>query len=396
MPPPIPHPETALHLYRHLLREATYLPGLCRSWISQRIQARYHDCRGADAARAKIYTKQAHGNLRYLRSATAGHIERLLHLCALATGRVGKRRRLLAKSELAREPPTSTASLEESSFLPVVSKEMTRATDENKPDQRKKPSVPDLPPDWLDNWSVDRLTTLAASQANKKLPHLITHDLRRTWDPEKNMTRENSYGIPIQARTERSRLRTGWARNFRALLPPLPKSEWEKLGDLVNGRGTPEDYRMPRRRPVARDMTVGDDGVNSSNNNSDDVMPGPGITWQDIITKPVRKLRHGSSRKMKSLTGLDEADKDPRGPGRPEGLRILGGRKMRRMLYTPVWESCPVMEKHPKLNKHKVAWGRVVTEISPPSSRELPFFSEVEEAGGKSRRPGAKGRGKGS
>ncbi|KXJ89155.1 hypothetical protein Micbo1qcDRAFT_213521 [Microdochium bolleyi] len=407
MPPPIPHPETALHLYRHLLREATYLPALCRPWISDRIKTRYRDCREAESARADTYTRQAHGDLRYLRSATAGHVDRLLHLCYLATGRVGKRRRLLAKSGLARDPPASTASLEGESFLPDVSEDSKHKNGkENEPD-RSEPALTqrehtrkkrdrhsrktDLPPDWLDNWAVDKLTALARSQADKKLPHTITHDMRRTWDPEKNMSRENSWGLPIQARTERSRLRLGWARNFKALLPPLPRSEWESLEGLVNGRGRPEDYRLPRRRPVAKSTVVGDSGKDMHSSS-----PGPGITWQDIINTPVRRLQHGSSRKMKSLTGLDEMDQDPRGPGRPEGLRTLGGRKMRRMLYQPVWMASLTMEKHAVSGNFKVKWGQVSPTISSAAGKELPFFDGVETSGGRKSKSGAKQRGRGS
>ena len=135
----IPHPSKPLHLYRHLLREATYLPPLCRPWIASRIQARFLDCRyKKDAKDAKPHVKEAHHWLRYLRSANAGHVERLLHLGYLATGRVGKRRRQLATTFLSKGPPANTSDLEQT-------------------DLKTNPhaSIEGRMPDWLDNVELE-------------------------------------------------------------------------------------------------------------------------------------------------------------------------------------------------------------------------------------------------
>lgn len=106
MPLQIPHPDSLLHLYRHVLREVTYLPPFCRSWVRDTVQAKFRDHR-------RPSVKRAHHALRFLRSANSGHYDRMRHLFYLATGRKGKRYRELSRTNLAKEPPPNSDALHE-------------------------------------------------------------------------------------------------------------------------------------------------------------------------------------------------------------------------------------------------------------------------------------------
>ncbi|KAH7035950.1 uncharacterized protein B0I36DRAFT_240060 [Microdochium trichocladiopsis] len=375
MPPHmIPHPATPLHLYRHLLREASYLPLLCRPWITSRITTRYRECEHSSGQRAANHIKSAHGKLRYLRSANAGNVERLLHLCYLATGRLGKRRRVLAKETLMREPLMSSADLEAES-------------ENERPKHRKRKEK-----DWLDNWDTSKLRAVSKSQLEKK-PRGKGFEMRRAWDPELWKVRETCRGFTIRDSQVRARERRGYRLNFKTLLPPLPNHEWERLEALATGKGAPEEYVLPPRRPVARSIIAHSSGGKGESIST----PGPGLSWMDIISKPMRKLQHPGSRKMQSLSGRSDLNQDPRGPGRPIDTRVVTPRLLQRMVYKPVWEASARMnserDKKTGQPRHRLQWGRVPVTLSQPSSKMLPFFEGVNDFGGfKASSPGLKGR----
>ncbi|KAI1503380.1 hypothetical protein F5X99DRAFT_417338 [Biscogniauxia marginata] len=351
MPLQIPHPSTPLHLYRHLLREASYLPPLCRPWITSRITSRFCDCRHKE--NPKRYIQQAHHDLRYLRSANAGHLQRLLHLCHMATGRVGKRRRQLASAELKEHAVADTAALEEDIKLEVASLLSSKvATD-----------FSGREPDWLSNWSTDKIYAIAASQVARQSGQW-PHNMRRVIDPQKAIPTENCFGRPLTKKLARNKLKRHWVSILRQLLPPLPRGEWDRLAALARGEVGEEELKPPTRRPVAQSLPDTPEPAQSS--------------WIKYVTKPARAVERGNSRKMKSLTG--EEDDDPRGHGRPIGTRRLGPRKLKR-LYGRVWEACPIMEPNTRTGKWSVTWGNTEQRISRPSTRDFQFFEGVKEDG---------------
>lgn len=345
MPLQIPHPNTPLHLYRHMLREATYLPPLCRPWITSRIQARFRDCR--DKPDPKIYIKDAHHYVRYLRSANAGHSDRMLRLCYLATGRIGKRRRILGKYELVSSPPTDSEELEKrtADFIREV-------------DMQEH--------DWLENWSTEKIMAIAVSQSEQQAKDW-PYQMRRLIDPKKVLPTENCFGRPLSQKLIRNKLKKHWAGVLRQLAVPLPREEWNHLGTLARGEADAQHYTLPPRRPVAQ---------SSSANSADN---GDSWSWTDFVTKPVRSLERGNSRKMKSLTG--EEDEDPRGHGRAIGVRVLGGRRLRRSIYARVWGATPTIEQNPRSGKWVVAWGQEKKAIPLPRKKDMQFFQGLDAKG---------------
>ncbi|KAI8959922.1 hypothetical protein F5Y11DRAFT_286380 [Daldinia sp. FL1419] len=341
MPLQIPHPNTPLHLYRHLLREATYLPLLCRPWVTERIQARFRDCR--QKPDPKPHIKDAHHYLRYIRSANTGDVNRMLRLCYFATGRIGKRRRILGRTELSSDPPSNSAELEERVTFP-----------------NGKPRAPD----WLDNWSEEKIMAIAASQhqhQGKNLPF----NMRRNVDPERTIPKENCFGRPLTAKLARNKRKKHWVSILRQLLPPLPRGEWDQLGAIARGEADAKYYTMPPRRRVAQSLSTSHDASKP--------------IWTDFVTKPIRSLERGSSRRMKSLSGRE--DEDPRGHGRPIGVRVLGRRRLRRSLYVGVWQASPIVEKNPRSKKWSITWGHSEQPISKPRKKDLQFFQGINQAG---------------
>ncbi|KAI8626524.1 hypothetical protein F5Y19DRAFT_219298 [Xylariaceae sp. FL1651] len=355
MPLQIPHPNTPLHLYRHLLRESTYLPALCRPWIASRIQQRFRDCYQKDPPAP--YIKQAHASLRYLRSANTGHVKRLERLCFQATGRVGKRSRSLATAQLYSRPATDTAELEQRRVTNTAELSTLMST----------PTAAARKPDWLDNWSIDMISTLAHSQVRQQNSDW-PHTMRRGLDPKQVIERGNCFGRPFPPKVARNKLKKHWAAVLHQLLPPLPRGEWDHLASLVEGDVNAEELKVPTRRPVARCVQ---DNASPANEQWD---------WSQHVLRPARAIERGSSRRRKSLTG--EEDHDPRGHGRPIGIGVVGPRRLQR-IYRRVWQMSPIIEKSNKQNKQSwsVTWGGDQHKISAPSSRDLLFFQGVGKDG---------------
>ncbi|KAH9889741.1 hypothetical protein F4778DRAFT_389997 [Xylariomycetidae sp. FL2044] len=356
MPLQLPHPTTTLHLYRHLLRESTYLPPLCRPWIASRIQGRFRDC--LHVQNKESYIKQAHHDLRYLRSANAGHVERMLHLCFLATGRKGKRRRLLATSELRARPAESSDELDHQIRSITASGSLQ--------DKRLHPDGTPRDPDWLDNWDVTKIKAIAASQVLKQAKNW-PYTMRRLYDPLTALPTENCFGRPFHRKVARAKLKNHWAGVLAQLLPPLPRGEWDRLAVLAAGGPGADGWRMSPRRVVAQ-----------SSSSSTIELPSRSWDWKNFAVKPARQLERGSSRRMKSLTGRE--DDDPRGHGKATGVRTLSARRLRRSIYNRVWEASPILEPG-KANSWRVRWGNLDEKLTNPSARNLRFFNGVDKNG---------------
>ncbi|KAI5919169.1 hypothetical protein F4810DRAFT_518458 [Camillea tinctor] len=371
MPLQIPHPNTTLHLYRHLLREASYLPNLCRPWVLNRMKFQFRDRRDAPEPR---YIEQAHYSLRLLRSVNAGHVERMMRLFYMATGRIGKRRRQLARVHLCK--PLGTSYTADAATADAAALEK---------DGKQNPKERD--PDWLDNWMLDKVRTLARVQAEKQTPSW-PHDMRSNLDPAKVIPAENAFGRPLTPKLRRNKLKKFWTSVIHQLLPPLPREEWDALGVLARGEAAKEEYYLRPRRPVARSLLIDAEDLEDHGDAKDPAHskeleglkeseePVTPKEWTAYVTRPARVVERGSSRKMKSLTG--EEDQDPRGHGRPIGTRDLNyrNRKLQR-LYARVWEACPIMEQRDN-GKWSVVWGNSEIKVSRPKPTELIFFKGVK------------------
>ncbi|KAI1813215.1 hypothetical protein GGS20DRAFT_491908 [Poronia punctata] len=348
MPLQIPHPVTPIHLYRHLLRETTYLPPICRTFVAHRIENSFQK-RRHEAEPAK-YVKRAHAGLRYLRSVNAGHFARLERLCLMATGRLGKRRRHLVAEYLKRPPAANTDELE--------------AQAQARPLYGTKPVKEH---DWLEDWDVDKLLVLAQSQV-KAQKHYWPRETTRALDPKRVLATKNCFKQGPGPRLARNRLKRFFAPILDSLMPPVPKSEWLELQSVVQEDSRHKALRIPPRRPVAR--LAEEDGRPEAQSDEWD--------WSQHALYPSRVLEAGSSRKMKSLTGQE--DQDPRGHGRAIGLKRIALPQVRR-IYNRIWQMTPVMEKKAEGGGWSVTWGGGPTKLTTAPSADFFLFQGVERTG---------------
>lgn len=270
----------------------------------------------------------------------------------MATGRVGKRRRILLAEHLSNPIITDTAEL--------------RAACLTSPDTLYG-TVPTETHDWLENWSVDKILALARSQ----LSHQDSdwpHSMRREIDPKNTLSKTNCFNQPPGPRLARNRLKKHFALLLDQIVAPLPEGEWQHLEALVLGSSRNHLLKIPPRRPVARPVQE-DSSLGLANEEWD---------WTQHVLYPARKLERGNSRKMKSLTGRE--DQDPRGHGRPIGTRFISPQVLQR-IYRRIWEMSPLVKRKPEQNAWTVTWGRKQKKLPIPSAGELAFFQGVGKDG---------------
>ena len=114
----MPRPVTAipgflppLYLYRHLLRECSYLPPAWRETITSAIRGRFRRHRRKDP-RAKAHRAGAFNALRSLRAANGGDKIVMERFIQRGLGRSGQRRRQLLDPFLRSQGPTDSDALD--------------------------------------------------------------------------------------------------------------------------------------------------------------------------------------------------------------------------------------------------------------------------------------------
>lgn len=339
----MPHPQTPLHLYRHLLREASYLPLPARPWIDGDIKQLFRKHRELNG-RTERRIKQAHHDLRYLRAANAGDIVRMRKVLLRAFGRTGRRRRQLVTMLVHRDAPTNTSELEKyASDAAAVAAERRKV-------------------DWLDSWDVSKLRTFAQSQAQAALPNPPRAPLLYNQTvPEKLIPAENSWGRPWAPKVARTKLKKVWKSVVDKVMPPLPKEEWERLGRIATGKEPRSKWLPPPRRPVAQSMRGGQESRTWD--------------WKSYAIKPVSVVDRPASRRNKLMSGAVD-DNTPTGDPQPINCQKLTPRLLRR-LFADVWTLSSVMEKKPDGDGWNVTWGKLKFDVPPPSARTGEFFEHL-------------------
>lgn len=353
--------DPILHIYRGLLRQASYLPPVCQPYIKQQIVSRFrrHAADQPTCPQTKRRVRQARHDLRFLYAATNGLVDNLYRILLLVFGRTGSRRRLLIHALLRQDPPVDSAQLEAAIARDTDARTYTA----------KDGSLAQRPPDWLDKWDIRKLRALAASQAKRGPAHSPRPDIKPSQtDPAARLPRVNIWERPLPAKLARSKLRKEYVRLINRILPPLPTSDWQTLRALALGHADSSALcQMPPRRPPAAPLH-GDHGDHGASTH---------WRWRAYATEPVRSVDRASSRSQRGRTGLPAPG--PHGQSAPIGLRRYTPRLLRR-LYAKVWEMTPAMEAKPGVEgKWDIAWGKVTKDVPVAAAAHTTFFEGAPE-----------------
>ena len=208
--------EQTLHLFRALLRQATYLPdSAARQYFRRHIvsrfrayhpqtilQSQYNGARSLAVIerRRSDLLRTARKGVIFLQRANDGHPRHLSKILAMTYGRVGKRRHTLIK--------------------PL--------------------KVPDIPADqgFVEKLSDPRFQ--GVPQPSRQLSALVRAQARRKLGStgpslEPQIPETNSWGRPMPVKRVRNMKRKWYGETLRRIMPPLPETEWNRLRKLASG-----------------------------------------------------------------------------------------------------------------------------------------------------------------
>ena len=223
--------QYALHLYRALLRQCSYLPdSAARNFFHNHVVSRfrqYHpprfisaDCRGKRRLqlvkeRQPILLKTARKGLLFMQHANDGHPRHLGKVLAMTYGRIGKRRHELLRALRVPDVPSNHAAVQA----------MSNAASQGLP----QPS--------------QQLNALIKAQASKKLS-FFSRPNRPSLGP--SIPEKNAWGRPMPMKRVRNLKRRWYGQTLDRVMPPLPEDEWTRLRDLAFGK-TRWEGPKPRR-----------------------------------------------------------------------------------------------------------------------------------------------------
>ncbi|KAG7142286.1 hypothetical protein HYQ45_001358 [Verticillium longisporum] len=356
---PLSRPVPPLHLYRHLLREASYLPELCRPYVYHRIRDRFRSAKDTftsvkwigktndtleiAAREARRRTKAAlwegERHLRRLRAANAGDVARMQRILRLAFGRLGKRRRELMADLLHQDPPSDTAALE----ARLSKLDLAKNTTDNSASRTKEPP---LKPRTPDHWDTESLLAYLRSQKRHQ-----DHTTPATWskspltnlNPERDLDKlKTILGQPMPERRLRIRREKWWKHAADRVMPPLAKAEWDTLAQAALGNLPVDQYTTLPRRPLARSKTPEINPAQKSWN------------WTPYADRPASLVER--PRAVTNVRLVDEPEVGPYGGDLESRIRPLSNRQFRRQ-YRQIYESSSFAEQHPTTLKKSFQWG---------------------------------------
>jgi hypothetical protein len=315
---------TALHLFRHLLRAASYLPDeFAQVYVRNYIKYQFRKAR-KPSERTPARLKNARNSLNTLQRAADGEIKPLTEVLLRAYGRSGRRRRELVNDLLradAKSTPENGATVESLSAESI-----------NKEGE----------------WEVPRpvLNMFIRSQAANHPPE-SSRPIIRQFEPQIS---KNTWGRPMPLKRQRNIVKRFWASTLDKLLPPLPEVEWNRLRDLATGV-------IPFKGPPPRRPRAGPPGERSETL----------LSAVTFLKQPIRAAARADKEAQ-----LQERNK-----------HTIDARFMRRM-WASVWSQSPLMTYNGETMEWTIVWGggRSAASqgmIGTAGRKDLELFSGIDE-----------------
>ncbi|KAH6610102.1 hypothetical protein Trco_000122 [Trichoderma cornu-damae] len=363
MPAPsyhLPASASPVQLYRHLLRECSYLPPAFRAEIASTIQDRFHRHRKHDA-RANAHIARARTALRTLRAANSGDKAAMEGLIAKGFGRSGSRRRELMAQFVIPQGPKDSSALEKA--LGSADRGSKDAESSDPPAQASAAKKV-----FFEKWDQAKLLRILQSQRQQQKDTKGTASwpgsLVKTLDPDQFIPKETIWGKPPGEKLMRTKRAHWWRRNADKIMPPLGRGEWEMLKQLSNGGQERGGWMVPERRTPANPLAA--------------VAEEAAWNWKDYATKPAAIVEKPRSLKHQRRTGQKES-----GPyGVKDRSRSLSARWFQRA-YSRAWQLTPTMAQDPNTLRYSFTWGSVRLRLPPAAKHQLEIFQGVDQNGRK-------------
>ncbi|POR39050.1 Uncharacterized protein TPAR_00754 [Tolypocladium paradoxum] len=366
---PLPSSLPPLHLYRHLLRESSYLPPAFRATIALTIRDRFHRNRKHDA-RAKAHLSRALSALRGLRAANSGDKNAMAGLISKGFARTGSRRRELMAQFVKPQGPNDSRALEalldraaSSSTAKGATGPAAGETACGAPQGSRKPRNV-----FFQKWDQPKLLQMLQSQKQHQKDTKGTTSWPGTavkgTDEDQFVPKLNIWGNPPAESLVRAKRAHWWRRSADKIMPPLGKGEWDLLGRLSSGAQDRGEWAIPERRHSAKPL-VAQGSLRA-------------FDWEGYATKPAAVVEREQSRSRQRRSGRKDT-----GPyGGRERSQAASSRWFRRA-YSRTWQLTPSVSQDPNTLRYSFAWGTAQSRLPAATKAQLEIFEGVDQRGHK-------------
>ncbi|WYZ44765.1 hypothetical protein EsH8_VIII_000081 [Colletotrichum jinshuiense] len=404
---PLPRPVQPLHVYRHLLRAASYFPRTMRPFLDDRIQSGFRqereraakgersiaasprplEARQEEEYRRKKALADARARLPSLQAATAGDQKSMRRTMWHVFGRSGKKRRELMASFVAKDPdpPLDSQELEKRMRQWETKREKNEERAQIHP--WKRPYERDDPTPWLRqhlspieaNWDLPKLQNYIKAQKDHQqiLPgaSFPRSPIVRNPNPLNKAPKVDIWGRPVAPRRVTKYVRKWWKRTAEKILPPVDQDDWKFLHSLASGDAPADMYRTRRRRTIA--------GPLDRNHEAQE-----GWQWASHASVAARNAERPRARDLTLLTGQTDEGPYSRTVDKTRNGRPFRRRELRRE-YLKMWEASSYMEPGHAANGEQkerpatAVWGKVGLALPEASPAQRRIFEGVGPKGQK-------------
>lgn len=361
MPPPasvVPSNIPTLHLYRHLLREITYLPPAFSGIISNQVTHQFH-LHAKESNHTQKRLARARSTLRNIKSANHGSKACMAALISKGFGRSGKRRRGLLSQFVLAQGPDDSASLE----ALLGDKKAATENDETEPAAKSLPKN-----SFLDKWDRPKLLQFLKSQRaqQEQTGSGVEWDGNpiKTVDESVQVPQKNIWGKKPSETLVRAKQAKWWKRQADKTMPPLGKGEWHLLQRLSNGAQDEGEWKIPSRRTAVKPLSGEADQAEQEWN------------WEEYATKPTASIER--ARMVRAQQYFGECNSTP---FLGKAHRNTIPERWFRRTYNQIWRKTAYMEQDPNTLKHKFTWGSSQNKLPSATERQSVLFEGVDDKG---------------
>ncbi|KAG6010714.1 hypothetical protein E4U43_008538 [Claviceps pusilla] len=382
---PLPSSLKPLQLYRHLLREVSYLPPAFRKTIDSTIRKRFHNNRPHGPHTKKRLAK-AMSSLRTLRAANSGDKDAMQSLVMKGFGRTGNRRRELMTQLVKPQGPADSQALEsllDQTSAPSTTNQQNLADASKTSDEAESMSENTSRKSknsFFERWDRDKLLQILRSQKQQQMATRCSTSwpgqFVKNTDPDQHVPKTNIWGKPPAATLVRAKRANWWRRNADKIMPPLGKGEWDLLRQLSQGAQKAGEWAVPARRPHAL--------LPQSTSEAAGIAGDGQWNWEAHAAAPVARVEQPRTVSRHRRTGLQDSGPYGGTPGRKE----VSSRWFRRV-YNRTWQLTPIMEQDPNTLRYDFQWGRQAPNLPSATNSQMQIFEGVDASGKLCKKSGA-------
>ncbi|KAL1887716.1 hypothetical protein Cpir12675_006444 [Ceratocystis pirilliformis] len=351
---PLQKPIQKLHLYRHLLREASYLPRPCRQYVRGQI---FHKFRINQFRETRVdeHIDDGYSALRTMRAANAGQLDRMYRIALLTFGRIGEHRVRRINSFMRPDGPRNSEEVEEQ-----LTQEMLKFR--NGQFGPKRTHI-------LNQWPLNKFTGYIKTQMNQQrsVPKVMWPKATITKaTPTTNVVPEVSiWGTPLSTNGQRYRTAAWWRRTKEKIIPPMTETQFSRLRDLACGINDGKPLEVTPRRAIDQRYLAQFNRQREAE-------------WEfgNDIRASTALVERQKSRPFIKRSGLIDDS-----PWRVEKWSPLTARNLQR-IFLFVYNSASISKLDPVTLERTTTWGKVQVELKKTTSKHNALFSGVDNITG--------------